>query len=63
MMERHCEYPLGGWVELDDAYLGGERSGGKRGRGVPDNMPFVAALETNDCLTCPIKQICLLVSG
>ena len=33
MMERDRAHPLGGWVELDDAYLGGERSGGKRGRG------------------------------
>ena len=36
MMERDREFPLAGWVELDDAYLGGERSGGKRGRGAPD---------------------------
>ena len=53
MMERDREHPLGGWVELDNAHLGGERSGGKRGRGAPGNTPFVAALETNDCLTCP----------
>ena len=33
MMERDREHPLGGSVQLDDAYLGGERSGGKRGRG------------------------------
>ena len=26
------EHPLGGSIQLDDAYLGGERSGGKRGR-------------------------------
>ena len=32
-MERDREHPLGGSVQLDDAYLGGERSGGKRGRG------------------------------
>ena len=48
MMERDREHPLGGWVQLDDAYLGGERSGGKRGRGAPGKTPFVAAVETND---------------
>ena len=35
MMERDREHPLSGWIQLDDAYLGGERSGGKRGRGAP----------------------------
>ena len=48
MMERDREHPLGGCVELDDAYLGGERSGGKRGRGAPGKTPFVAAVETNE---------------
>ena len=33
-------------VEVDDAYLGGERSGGKRGRGAAGKTPFVAAVET-----------------
>ena len=40
-------HPLGGFIQLDDAYLGGERSGGKRGRGAPGKTPFVAAVETN----------------
>ena len=48
MMERDREFPLTGWVELDDAYLGGERSGGKRGRGAPGKTPFVAAVQTNE---------------
>ena len=48
MMERNCAHLLDGRVELDDAYLGGERSGGKRGRGAPGKTPFVAAVETND---------------
>ena len=47
MMERDRQFPLTGRVELDDAYLGGERSGGKRGRGAPGKTPFVAAVETN----------------
>ena len=45
MMERDRAHPLG---QLDDAYLGGERSGGKRGRGAPGKTPFVAAVETNE---------------
>ena len=37
---------LEGRVEVDDAYLGGERPGGKRGRGAPGKTPVVAAVET-----------------
>ena len=33
MMERDREHALDGWVQLDEASLGGERSGGRRGRG------------------------------
>ena len=47
-MERDREHTLAARVELDDAYLGAERSGGKRGRGAPAKTPFVAAVETND---------------
>ncbi len=39
---------LGGAVQLDDAYLGGERSGGKPGRGSENKVPFVAAVSMND---------------
>lgn len=49
MLEREADQPLGGGgkrVEVDDAYLGGARSGGKRGRGAPGKTPFVAAVET-----------------
>src|SRR3982750_2992977 len=37
---------LAGRVEMDDAHLGGERSGGERGRGAAGKTPFVAAVET-----------------
>jgi ribosomal protein L37AE/L43A len=37
---------LSGRVEVDDAYLGGERPGGKRGRGAAGKTPIVAAVET-----------------
>ena len=46
MMERDAGKALTGRVEIDDAYLGGERTGGKRGRGAPGKTPFVAAVET-----------------
>ena len=39
MLERDADRKLTGRVELDDAYLGGERSGGKRGRGSPGKTP------------------------
>lgn len=37
---------LSGRIEIDDAYLGGERSG-KPGRGAEHKFPFVAAVQTN----------------
>ena len=47
MAAREAAKPkLAGRVEMDDAYLGGERSGGKRGRGAAGKTPIVAAVET-----------------
>jgi transposase-like protein len=47
MAAREATKPkLSGRVEIDDAYLGGERPGGKRGRGAAGKTPFVAAVET-----------------
>ena len=46
MLERELVRPLEGRIEMDDAFLGGARSGGKRGRGSPGKTPFVAAVET-----------------
>jgi len=37
---------LDGRVEIDDAYLGGERAGGKPGRGSENKIPIVAAVQT-----------------
>ena len=46
MAAREAEKPeLSGRVEIDDAYLGGERPGGKRGRGAAGKTPVVAAVE------------------
>src|SRR5215212_1503510 len=47
MAAREAAKPkLSGRVEVDDAYLGGERPGGKRGRGAAGKTPIVAAVET-----------------
>ena len=46
MLERDGAKRLSGRVEIDDAYIGGERTGGKRGRGAPGKTPFIAAVET-----------------
>jgi transposase-like protein len=47
MAEREARKPkLAGRIELDDSYLGGERSGGKRGRGAAGKTPLIAAVET-----------------
>ena len=45
MMEREDGQPLSGFIELDDAYIGGERPG-KPGRGAENKTPFVAAVQT-----------------
>lgn len=47
MAERESTRVLEGRVEIDDAYLGGERPG-KRGRGSPNKVSFVAAVQTTE---------------
>ena len=39
---------LTGRVEIDDAYLGGQIQGAKPGRGSPNKVAFVAAVQTTD---------------
>jgi transposase-like protein len=46
MRVREDSRQLEGRVEIDDAYLGGERAGGKTGRGSENKVPFVAAVQT-----------------
>ena len=48
MRQREAEQPLQGDVRIDDAYLGGELTGGRAGRGSENKVPFVAALEVKD---------------
>lgn len=47
MALRDGEQPLTGLIQVDDAYLGGERPG-MGGRGSPNNVPIVEAVSTND---------------
>lgn len=46
MRLREASRELDGRVEIDDAYLGGERSGGKTGRGSENKVPIVVAVQT-----------------
>lgn len=48
MTEREDRYTLSGKVQVDDAYLGGERIGGKVGRGSENKVAFVAAVSLTD---------------
>ena len=48
MTLREANRRLTGRVEIDDAYLGGEVRGGKPGRGSPNKVPFVAAVQTTE---------------
>ena len=48
MAEQEAAQLLDGAVQLDDAYLGGERAGGKSGRGSENKVPFVAALSLDE---------------
>jgi len=40
--------PLSGYIQIDDAYIGGKRRGGKRGRGAQGKTPIIAAMSTNE---------------
>jgi transposase-like protein len=53
MTEREESRQLDGCIQIDDAYLGGERNGGKTGRGAPDKQPFVIAVSTDQNLEHP----------
>lgn len=47
MAERNAGYRLAGDVQIDDAYLGGEKAG-KRGRGAKNKVPFLAAVSCHE---------------
>ena len=49
MKERDDSKPLDGeYIQADDAYWGGKKHDGKRGRGATGKIPFVAAVSIND---------------
>jgi hypothetical protein len=47
MRARDDRYVLQGKVQMDDAYFGGESSGGKTGRGSENKVPIVATIFLN----------------
>jgi len=53
MTSREETRQLSGFVQIDDAYLGGERNGGKPGRGSENKQAFVIAVETDEQLQRP----------
>lgn len=63
MMKREEARQLAGFVQLDDAYLGGERNGGKAGRGSENKQPFVIAVSTDEQLARPIFAVIEPVRG
>ena len=48
MGQRDSKYVLSGVVEVDDAYFGGKKKGGKRGRGTKKSKVVVAVSKTED---------------
>ena len=48
MLERDAGRKLEGEVQVDDACLGGERTGGRRGRGSESKTPFLAAVQVTE---------------
>jgi len=62
MTEREEAYVLRGKIQMDDAYLGGERPGGKAGRGSENKIPIVAAVSLNEAGH-PIHARITAVSG
>ena len=48
MRRREANRPLSGDVRIDDAYLGGERTGGGPGRGSANKVAFVAAVQMHE---------------
>ena len=53
MTQREEGRQLAGFVQVDDAYLGGECNGGKRGRGSENKQAFVIAVSTDETLERP----------
>lgn len=63
MAEREAPRQLSGFVQIDDAYLGGEFNGGKPGRGSPNKQAFLIAVETDGTLEHPGHAVIEPVRG
>ena len=57
MTERENTRKLSGFVQMDDAYLGGERTGGKAGRGSENKQPFLIAVQTSADFSVPMFAV------
>ncbi len=53
MTRREESRKLKGFVQIDDAYLGAERNGGKSGRGSENKQALVIAVETDEAFQRP----------
>lgn len=62
MVKRASKKKLSGFIEFNDAYLGGESRGCKRGRGASDTTPLVAAVETSSD-GCGMRIILSVIRG
>jgi hypothetical protein len=56
MQERDDCQPLLAIIEFDDAVWGGERQGGKRGRGAPGKVPFIAVVRAPPMSRCLLNK-------
>jgi hypothetical protein len=63
MTEREAPRRLSGFVQIDDAYLGGERNGGKPGRGSENKQAFLIAVQTDSALEHPTYAVIEPVRG
>jgi hypothetical protein len=62
MKESDDKSHIGGIIQVDDVYWGGEKRGGKRGRGSENKTPFVAAVALNE-EGHPIRMKLMVVEG
>ena len=62
MTEQEEAYLLQGNIQMDDAYLGGERLGGKASRGSENKVPIVAGISLNEAGH-PLHAIITAVAG
>ena len=60
---REAPRRLSGFVQIDDAYIGGERNGGKPGRGSENKQAFLIAVQTDSALEHPTYAVIEPVRG